>query len=84
MNSPSNKCCEISLKRRSIQSEPIIAVLDVVSSEGAKVSGTVNGLQCQAQNPGDAVFCENCGSPLEVACQNVMRQARLRKAFRGT
>src|SRR5688572_16418669 len=25
-------------------------------------------LQCQAQNPTDAVFCENCGSQLEVAC----------------
>jgi ribosomal protein L40E len=27
-------------------------------------------LQCKAQNPGDAVFCENCGSRLEAACPN--------------
>src|SRR5690349_13105191 len=27
-------------------------------------------LQCQGQNPADAVFCQNCGSRLEVTCPN--------------
>ena len=30
----------------------------------------MNCLHCQAQNPGDALFCESCGSRLEVACPN--------------
>ena len=38
-------------------------------------------LQCQAQNPGDAVFCENCGSRLEVACPNCGGAIRLGAKF---
>jgi class 3 adenylate cyclase/tetratricopeptide (TPR) repeat protein/ribosomal protein L40E len=30
----------------------------------------VNCLHCQAQNPGDALFCESCGFRLELACSN--------------
>ena len=38
-------------------------------------------LQCQAHNPGDAVFCENCGSQLEVACPNCSGANRLGAKF---
>ena len=38
-------------------------------------------LQCKAQNPGDAVFCENCGSPLEVVCRNCAGPNRLGAKF---
>jgi class 3 adenylate cyclase len=38
-------------------------------------------VQCQAQNPGDAVFCENCGSRLEVACPNCRGTNRLGAKF---
>jgi class 3 adenylate cyclase/tetratricopeptide (TPR) repeat protein len=38
-------------------------------------------VQCQAQNPGDAVFCENCGSRLEVACPNCGGTNRLGAKF---
>lgn len=38
-------------------------------------------LQCQAQNTADAVFCENCGSRLEVACPNCGGANRLGAKF---
>ena len=38
-------------------------------------------LQCEAQNPGDAVFCENCGSRLEVVCPNCGGPNRLGAKF---
>jgi len=38
-------------------------------------------LQCEAQNPGDAVFCENCGSRLEVVCPNCGGANRLGAKF---
>ena len=41
----------------------------------------MNCLQCQAQNPGDAVFCENCGSRLEVVCPNCGGVTRLGAKF---
>src|SRR5262245_30117162 len=41
----------------------------------------MNCLQCQAQNPGDAVFCENCGSRLEVVCPNCGGATRLGAKF---
>jgi class 3 adenylate cyclase/tetratricopeptide (TPR) repeat protein/ribosomal protein L40E len=41
----------------------------------------VNCLQCQAQNPVDAVFCENCGSRLEVACPSCGEANRLGAKF---
>jgi len=41
----------------------------------------VNCLHCQAQNPGDAVFCENCGSRLEVVCPNCGGATRLGAKF---
>jgi class 3 adenylate cyclase len=41
----------------------------------------VNCLQCQAPNLGDAVFCDNCGSRLEVACPNCGRPNRLGAKF---
>src|SRR5215510_1675871 len=41
----------------------------------------MNCLHCQAQNPGDAVFCENCGSRLEVVCPNCGVATRLGAKF---
>jgi class 3 adenylate cyclase/predicted ATPase len=41
----------------------------------------MNCLQCQAQNPGDAVFCENCGARLEVVCPNCGGANRLGAKF---
>jgi class 3 adenylate cyclase/ribosomal protein L40E len=41
----------------------------------------VDCLQCQAKNPGDAVFCENCGSRLEIACPNCGGANRLGAKF---
>ena len=41
----------------------------------------MNCLHCQAQNPGDAVFCESCGSRLEVACPNCGGPNRLGANF---
>ena len=33
-----------------------------------QVGDVVNCPECRTQNSADAVFCENCGSRLEVAC----------------
>jgi predicted ATPase/class 3 adenylate cyclase/ribosomal protein L40E len=41
----------------------------------------VNCLQCQAQNPDDAVFCESCGSRLEAVCRNCGATNRLGARF---
>jgi class 3 adenylate cyclase/tetratricopeptide (TPR) repeat protein len=41
----------------------------------------VDCVQCQAQNPTDAVFCENCGSRLEVGCPSCGRANRLGAKF---
>jgi ribosomal protein L40E len=41
----------------------------------------VNCLHCQAQNPGDAIFCESCGSRLEVACPNCAAANRVGASF---
>jgi class 3 adenylate cyclase/tetratricopeptide (TPR) repeat protein len=41
----------------------------------------VNCPQCRAQNAADAVFCENCGSRLEVACANCGGPNRLGAKF---
>jgi class 3 adenylate cyclase/tetratricopeptide (TPR) repeat protein len=41
----------------------------------------VNCLHCQAQNPGDALFCESCGSRLEVACPNCGAASRFGARF---
>ena len=38
-------------------------------------------LQCQARNPGDAVFCENCGSRLEFVCPNCAATNRVGARF---
>jgi class 3 adenylate cyclase len=41
----------------------------------------VDCLQCQAKNPSDALFCENYGSRLEVACPNCGGASRLGAKF---
>jgi class 3 adenylate cyclase len=41
----------------------------------------VNCLHCQAQNPSDAIFCESCGSRLEVACPNCAAANRIGARF---
>jgi len=41
----------------------------------------VDCLQCQAKNTSDALFCENCGSRLEVACPNCGGASRLGAKF---
>jgi class 3 adenylate cyclase/tetratricopeptide (TPR) repeat protein len=41
----------------------------------------VNCSQCRVQNAADAVFCENCGSRLEVACPNCGGANRLGAKF---
>jgi ribosomal protein L40E len=58
-----------------------IPVLDAVKFRGTKVSGTVNCHYCQAQNSGDAIFCESCGSRLEVACPHFATANRVGARF---
>jgi class 3 adenylate cyclase/tetratricopeptide (TPR) repeat protein len=45
------------------------------------VGADVNCPQCRAQNAVDAVFCDNCGSRLEVACANCGVTNRLGAKF---
>jgi predicted ATPase/class 3 adenylate cyclase len=45
------------------------------------VGADVNCPQCRAQNAADAVFCDNCGSRLEVACANCGGTNRLGAKF---
>jgi len=41
----------------------------------------VNCLYCQAQNSGDAIFCESWGSRLEVACPHCATENRVGARF---
>ena len=37
--------------------------------------------RCQAENPGDAVFCQECGTRLDAACPQLRRQRQLGAKF---
>ena len=41
----------------------------------------MNCLHCYAENPGDALFCESCGSQLEVTCPNCGVESRFGARF---